>query len=270
MVDKNDSLYREVEEELRRERLAKLWDKYGIFVIGLVALLIASIGGYQLWHNRQATLASDGGALYEKAVQLTTDGKTDEALKAYETLADGGHRGYATLATLQAAGADLKAGKLDEAQAQFDKVANDSTADPLLKNFATLQAAGLRLGKADLPEMKNRLNALAADGNPWRFNARELLGLAAYKSGDIVAATQEFDRVLSDPGAPQGVLARVRVLMGSIMAETLAKVPKPSAETAPAAADVKAGDAAAVKDGGDAKAAAEKAGTDAPAPPAKK
>lgn len=248
MVDKNDSLYREVEEELRRERLAKLWDKYGVYFVGLVALLLAGIGGHQLWQSRQATLAAEGGVLYEQAVKLTTDGKSDEALKAYETLADGGHRGYATLATLQAAGADLKAGKLDEAQAQFDKVASDATADPLLKNFATLQAAGLRLGKADLPEMKNRLNALAADGNPWRFNARELLGLAAYKSGDIVAATQEFDRVLSDPGAPQGVLARVRVLMGSIMAETLAKVPKPAADAAPAASDSKAAADAGTKD----------------------
>jgi hypothetical protein len=225
MVDKNDSLYREVEEELRRERMAKLWDKYGVYVVGLVVLLVAGIGGHQLWQSRQQTLAAEGGGLYESAVRLSTEGKTDEALKAYETLADGGHRGYATLATLQSAGADLKAGKQDEALAQFEKIAKDSTSDPLLKSFATLQAASLRLGKADLPEMQNRLNDLAADGNPWRFSARELLGMAAFKAGDIVAATKEFDRVLSDPLAPQGVAARVRVLMGSIMAQTLAKVP---------------------------------------------
>ena len=236
MVDKNDSLYREVEEELRRERIAKLWDKYGVYVVGLVALLVAGIGGHQLWQGRQQTLAAEGGALYESAARLSTEGKTAEALKAYETLADGGHRGYAALAALQSAGADLKAGKQDEALAQFEKIAKDSTSDPLLKSFATLQAASLRLGKADLPEMQNRLNDLAADGNPWRFSARELLGMAAYKAGDIVAATKEFDRILSDPLAPQGVAARVRVLMGSIMAQTLAKAPAAATGGEPAAA----------------------------------
>jgi hypothetical protein len=235
MVDKNDSLLREVEDELRRERLAKLWDTYGIFIVGLVAVLVASVGGYQLWQGRQQTLALEGGALYDNAQQLAIDGKADEASRAFAALAEGGHRGYASLANLQLAGADVKAGKTDEALAKFDKIANDSTADPLLKSFATLQAASLRLGTADLPEMQNRLNALAADGNPWRFNARELLGLAAYKAGDIVAATKEFDRILSEQGAPQGVAQRVRVLMGSIMAETLAKVPKPGAQVQPEA-----------------------------------
>jgi len=244
MVDKNDSLYREVEEEIRRERMAKLWDKYGVYVVALGALLLAGIGGYQLWQGRQATLANEGGALYNVATRDLAAGKSEEALKMYQTLAEGGHRGYATLALLQEAGADIKAGKPDDAEAKFDKIAKDSTADPLLKNFAALQAASLRLGKADLPEMRNRLNDLAADGNPWRFSARELLGLAAYKAGDIVAATKEFDRILSDTGAPEGVAARVRVLMGTIMAQTLAKVPDPTAAPpAPAAADGKAGEA---------------------------
>lgn len=242
MVEKNDSLLREVEEELRRERMAKLWDKYGVYVVGLIALFVAGIGGYQLWQGRQTTLANEGGALYDSAMRLASEGKTDDALKAYETLSDGGHRGYATLAALQSAGADLKAGKLDEAQTQFETIAKDSTADPLLKNFATLQAASLRLGKADLPEMQNRLNDLAADGNPWRFSARELLGTAAYKAGDIVTATKEFDRILSDQGTPPGVAARVRVLMGTIMAETLAKTPAMSAPPAavPAAPEANA------------------------------
>lgn len=240
MVDNNDSLMREVEAELRKEKAAKLWDKYGVYVVGAVALLLALVGGHQLWQTRQQSLAYDGGALFEQALQLTKDGKAEEAGKSYAALAEGGHRGYATLAALQLAAADLKAGKTDTALAQFEKIASDSTADPMLKNFATLQAASLRLGTADLPEMQNRLNALAVDGNPWRFSARELLGLAAYKAGDIVAATREFDRILSDTGAPSGVAQRVRVLMGTIMAQTLAKVPAPTAPAAEPKADAAA------------------------------
>ena len=41
----------------------------------------------------------------------------------------------------------------------------------------------LRLDSANWTDMQNRLNDLAADGNAWRFSARELLGLAAQKAG---------------------------------------------------------------------------------------
>jgi hypothetical protein len=278
MVDNNDSLLREVEEELRRERLAKLWEKYGFYVVGLVALLVAGVGGYQLWKSRQIALANEGGSLYESAMKLTGEGKLDEAQRAYSALTDGGHRAYAALGALQLAGADLKAGKRDDALVKFDAIAKDSTADPLLKNFATLQAASLRLGQADLPEMQNRLNDLAADGNPWRFHARELLGLAAYKAGDTQAAMQQFDRILGDKGSedevskqlgvaadlgpPQGVAQRVRILMGSLMTEMMAKAASTAPPATPAATDGKSPEA---KGAGDKAGAAPASGSAKPA-----
>lgn len=223
MVDNNDNLMREIQEEVRKEKLAKLWDKYGIFVIGLVAIFVAGIGAFQLYKGRQASLATEGGTLYSQAQDELVDGKTEEALKAFETIENGGHSGYSALAGLQLAGADLKAGKQAEAKKKFDVIANDASADPILRNFAILQSAALDIGKAGLPEIKNRLNTLAEDDNPWRHYAWELLGMAAYENGDVSEATTYFNRVLGAADAPPGVSARVKVLMGTIVSKTLAK-----------------------------------------------
>ena len=75
------------------------------------------------------------------------------------------------------------AGKTAEAVAAFEAIAKESGVDPLLADYAALQAAMLRLDSASWTDMQNRLNGLAADGNAWRFSARELLGLAAQKAG---------------------------------------------------------------------------------------
>lgn len=296
MVDNNDNLMREVQEEVRKEQLAKLWDKYGVYVIGLVAIFVAGIGAYQLYKGRQASLASEGGTLYSQAQDELTDGKTKEALKTFETLENGGHSGYSALAGLQVAGADLKAGKQAEAKKKFDAIANDANADPILRNFATLQSTALDIGSAGLPEIKNRLNTLAQDGNPWRHYAWELLGMAAYEAGDFTEATKQFDRILSDPDAPQGVAARVKVLMGTIVSKTLAKTSPPASPAASASqsegkkeqaagskpdekkAPEKAEASSASDDGKDAKpapagaepAAKEPAASEAPSPDAKK
>ena len=62
MVDQRDSLAREIDEELRREQLLKLWERYGIHLIAAAVLIIAGIGGYKYYEHRRAMAAEAAGA----------------------------------------------------------------------------------------------------------------------------------------------------------------------------------------------------------------
>ena len=101
----------------------------------------------------------------------------------------------------------------------------------------------LRVDVANWTDMQNWLNDLAAEGNPWRFSARELLGLAAYKAGRTREARQEFQRLMSDRTVPQSIAERARIMMGVIaqaeVAKSMPQVPDKPAE-APAKSDDKA------------------------------
>jgi len=233
MVDKNDPLFREVDEELRREQVAKLWEKYGIYVIGAASLIVAFVGGFKFWESRQLSLAEAGGKDYEAAVQLSSSGKSDEATKAFEAITQSGQAGYRALAELTLAGSQLKAGRPQDALAIFEKLAKDPSADSLLAGFAAVQAASLRLGDADFTEMQNRLNPLAGDKSPWRTNARELLGLAAVKAGKLDEARSALSPLLADPLVPETTRERVQRVMAEIAAGEVKSTPAP----APAAAD---------------------------------
>jgi hypothetical protein len=234
MVDKNDALFREVEEELRREQFAKLWERFGVYFIALAVAVVAIVAGTQLWEARRIANANAAGAEYEAASALLTSGKNEEALKAFEAIATNGPRGYGALATLSQAGAYLKLDKRAEALAVFDKLAADTSADPLLANFARLQAAGLRLGEADFTEMENRLKPLTADGSPWRFTARELLGTAALKAGKLDEARNILSPLLADPGLGQAAGERIHRLMAKIATAELAGAPGSAPAAAPA------------------------------------
>ena len=216
MVDKNDTLFREVDEELRRERMEKLWDKYGIYAIGLAAIIVATVGGYKFLDARNRAAAEAGGAQFEQAVALAKAGKTDDAVKAFETLAVSGKPGYATLAELNVAGALVKAGKNGEALAAFEKLAANSGTDPLIAGFAQLQAAGLRLGEADFTEVKNRLTPLVADNSAWKAAATEMLGTAAIKAGKLDEARTTLAPLLADPKLSRTGVERIRTLLATI------------------------------------------------------
>lgn len=242
MADQTDHFVREVQEEMRRERLASVWDRYGIFILAAAVLLILGVASYQYaqYSNRVAREAA--GIEFESAAQLAAQGKEKEALGAFETMIKNAPPGYGTLARLRVAGAFAAKGKRDEAVAAYDAVTKDTSADALLRDYATLQAALLRVDSADWTEMQNRLKDLVSDNNAWRAPARELLGLAAMKAGNRDEARKAFEQILADSAAPPATAQRARILMTILTEAALAKAAEPGD-----AAGAKPGDATATK-----------------------
>ncbi len=246
MVDNNDSLLREVEEELRREQMQKFWERYNGLIIGIALAIIAAVGGYKYWEWQRNSAAETAGSEYMQAMRLTDEKKGEEAAKAFEKIASGGPEGFASLARLQIAGADAKAGKTKEAVAAYEALGRDPAADGLLKSFAQLQAASLRLGEADFTELQNRLTPLVAEGQPFRTSAQELLGLAALKAGKYDEARKQLEPLLIDPAATPSVQERVKIALARIAeAETGSAAGAEPAKAEPVSAPAEAAPAAA-------------------------
>ena len=235
MADNNDSLLREVEEELRREQMQKIWNRYNGLILGGAVLIVLAVAGYKMLEHHRITAAETGGAEFAAAENLSDQKKKDEADKAFKAIADNGPAGYAALAKLQLAGAQVKEGKTADAVATYDSLAKQTGADDLLKSFAQLQAASLRMADADYDEIQNRLTPLVAEGAPFQNSARELLGVAAYKAKKFDDARKYLEPLLVDPNVPGDTQERVKIIMSGI-AGTEVAAKEPPAATPPAAA----------------------------------
>lgn len=247
MVDSNDSFLREVQDEIRREQLKKLWDRFGIFIVAGVVLLLIGVGVYQWNTSSRIAREQKAGATFESATRLASEGKNADALKAFEDIAKGGPAGYAALAQLRVAAEHVKAGKTAEALAAYEALSSKSGVDQLLRDFATLQAAVLRLDQADWTEMKNRLTPLLDEKQAWRAEAREVLGIAALKAGNDEEASKLFEQLLGDRAASTGMSRRVQEMLAVLTDRAAAKTARAGAsatgdkteKAAPAAADAK-------------------------------
>lgn len=223
MANNEDTLIREVEEELRRERMEQLWKQYGSYFLVMALAIIIGVGGFKFYQTRQLAAANTAGAAYEAAANLIQDGKQDDARKALDELIKTGPSGYAALARLKLAGLELGAGEKAKALVQYEALAGAAGADGLLRSFARLQAAALKIGDADFTEVENRLNDLVGESSPWRANARELIALAALKAGKTDTARKALENVMADRTAPADVRERAQIMMGEIVASDLAK-----------------------------------------------
>lgn len=209
--------FREVDEEVRRDRALNLVQKFRIPLIALVVLVIAATAAWRLYDSWRTNRAETAGAAYEAAEQLARDGKSADAATAFQAIVDSGPAGYVQLARFRAA-ATTAAGDPALAVKDYDGLAADATIGPVLQDVARFRAALLRLDAADSKEMDERLAPLTRSAGPLRNSARELLALSALKADDFTAAANWLDMIVVDPQAPDDLRQRAESYLGIVAA----------------------------------------------------
>ena len=210
-------IFQEVDEEVRRERLKKLWDRYGYLIIALCVLIVAGVGGWRGYEYWQAKKAGESGVAYEQAMQLAQAGKHKEADAAFARIAAGGTAGYRVLARLREA-AERAQTDQKAAVAAYDALAEDKNAGQVIEDLAAVRAGLLLVDSAPYAEMQKRLEPLTASGRTFRHTARELLALSAWKAGDLSTARKWTDMMMTDPETPGGTRSRAQILSDLIAA----------------------------------------------------
>jgi hypothetical protein len=210
-------IFNEVDEEIRRERLTKLWQRYGNYLIALCVLAVAAVGawrGYEWWQAKQAARA---GAAFQQAVELAQAGKSQQAEAAFAKVATDGTAGYRVLARLREA-AELAPTDRKAAVKAYDQIAADRDVGQVIRDLASVRAAYLLVDTAPYTELQTRLEPLTADDRTFRHTAREILALSAWKAGNMTAAGKWTDMILADPQTPAGTRSRAEVLSELIAA----------------------------------------------------
>ena len=210
-------IFHEVDEEVRRERLQKLWDRYSFYIIGVAVLIVASIGAWQAYQWWDAKKAAAAGVAFESALSLSDEGKHAEADAAFAKIAAEAPAGYRTLARLRAAG-ELAQTKPADAVKAYDELAADASLGSTLQDLAAVRAGMLMVDTASLAEMQRRLDPVTGPGHAFRHNARELLALSAWRNHDFTAARRYIDMIVADAETPPGTRARADMLSALIAA----------------------------------------------------
>ncbi len=241
----DDSFFREVSEELRQDRVKAIWTRFGTYILAAVILVVVITAAVVGWDRYQTAQANASGDAYLAALQLARDGKPNEAITALDALAADSYGAYPDLARMSIGGVYQAQGKFDEAVAAFDKVAADAGAPDALRDMAAVRAAYVLVDHGALSDVRSRVERLTGDSEALRFPAREAVALAAWKAEDTETATTLFQQLVDDPGAPNGIISRARLMLdliaagkpmpeGTVMPEEIGTATGPATDAAPA------------------------------------
>ena len=209
-------IFREVDEELRQDKLRALWKKHGLSIIIFAAAIVVGVAGmrgYQAWDRSQA---GADGARFSRAIELLREGEREEGRAILAELAADSYANYPVMARMREAAAFAEAGERDAAVAAYDAVAGDGGVDQMLRDVARVRAALILVDSAAPDEIQDRLGDLAESEGSWHHSARELIALSLYRAGDHAAADAEYDRIMADPAAPVGLRGRAEMMRALI------------------------------------------------------
>lgn len=210
-------IFREVDEEVRREKAADLWKRYRTPLFITAFLIVAATGAWRYYEDSRVKMAEAANQRFQTAAALARQGKRDEAIAEFDAIANAAPKGYAALARLRAA-EERSASDKAKALAALDTIAEDKSVDKLTQEVARLRAALLVLEDGDPAKMELRLGALAASNGPFRFSAQEWLALDALEGGDFDEAARVFDLLVTDRDAPQSMRQRAAAYQGLLRA----------------------------------------------------
>lgn len=206
-MSNTDSFIDEVAEEVRRERLFRLYRRYGWIV---VLVIVAIVGAAAVYEWQKASRRADARA-FGDAVLAALDAPDAPARRAaLAGIAAGGPEQAALLALLvsDAGVATGEDGDRAAALAALDAVAGDATLDPMWRDLAVLRRVSAAGEAMTADDRRAALQPLTAPGRPYRPLAQEQVALLDLAVGDHTAALAAFRALVDDQEATEALRRR--------------------------------------------------------------
>src|SRR5690606_6997902 len=97
-------------------------------------------------------------------------------------------------------------------------ISKDASLPPAMRDAARLRAAYLLVDTGTYEQVSAEAEQLAVPANGLRHSAREVLGLSAYKAGDMAKASTWFQQIVEDGETPRNLANRAQMLLDVITA----------------------------------------------------
>jgi hypothetical protein len=209
-------IFREIDEELRRENFGKLWERYGQYLVGLAIVIVVATGAVVGWREYQARTQRAESVRYAAAMELAQKNELARAADDFAALARDSGGGQAALARLQEAALRARAGDEKAAIATYKTIAQDGTIDTVYRDLATLLAALHGLASSEPKAIIDEVAGLTNTTNPWHASALEITALAHLRAGEREKAHEIYKGLADDLAAPQGLRARAAEMSAAL------------------------------------------------------
>ncbi len=200
-------IFDEVNEDLKRDQMQKLWSRLGKYVILVVSIVVLGVGGRQGYTTWQDHKAATAATAYHNALGA---GDLKTALTAE---LDQLSSGYSMLAKFRIAAAQALAEDYAAAEESYLALSTDPTVKQLYQQAAILLSVMNAPMNRSADELATRLAVLESQAGPWQAMALEQAASLALRGGDRKTAVTKYTTLAGLPDTPPGVRQRASQML---------------------------------------------------------
>ena len=223
--DSTETFIREVDENLRRDQAQEFAKTYGGWLIGGLILLVAAIGGYLYWQNRQQEQAAVQSEELAKIITDIGQGNLAAVPAQLDTMAAKGNDAYRASALLTRAALAIQQRDMKLAAAKYRELADDDGLPQPYRDAALVRGTAIEFDTIKPEEVVARLQPLTKPGNPWFGSAGEMTAMALLKQNRKSEAGRLFAQIAADKAVPESIRARAVQIAGTLGVDASASLP---------------------------------------------
>jgi hypothetical protein len=231
--DPAESFVREVDENLRRDQLRDMAKSHGKWIIAGIVLLLAAVGGYLYWQDRQKQQVAEQSEVLSGAIDKIGEGNVKAATSDLEPLSNASNDVVRASSELARAALALRQNDRKTALDIYKRIAADEGMPQPYRDLATVRGTMVEYDQLKPDEIISRLSPLAEPGKPFFGTAGEMVALARLAKGDRNGAGLMFAQIAGDRQVPESIRSRAIQFAGSLGVDATAALPaEPAANPA--------------------------------------
>ena len=180
---------RQIDEDLRKDKLNKLWKNYGLYIIVLIITIIVAVTGYQI---KVSSDKSSNQKLVETFLATSNNEDIENVLNNFDTIINSNNNYLSGLAELKKSNLLIKNGNYEEGLFVLKKVINNKKYDPVINDLATYLLLMLLLEDLNDNEFSTYLSKDKIETSKLKFLFMEIKAIRNLILGDFEQAKKEF------------------------------------------------------------------------------
>ena len=230
MPPTSEAFVQEVDDELRRDQLARFWKQWGRWLVGAVLLGLAAFAAFLYWEHQQGVKSGEESEMLAQALQSLGSGDIAKAEQNFATLAKSSNDGHRGAAKIAQAGLKLQKGDENGAVAAFGLVAADTTLPKPYRDLALIRQTVAQFDTMKPDDVVSRLKPLAVTGNPWFGSAGELVAVSYMNMKKPDLAGKLFAAIGKDETVPETIRSRAVQMAGVLGVDAVDTAAKDKAQ----------------------------------------
>ena len=204
-------IFQEIDEDLRQDKVARLWKAYGKYLVALAVFIILVIASYRFIEHKNEKNREQTSELYELASET---GRSGDKKAAIELLSDemfDENIGYSIISKLKKAALAKSNNDLEGTEIVLKEIITNKDIPLYLRDLARL-----KLFASDSDNNSSQLEVLIEEEGPCKFLALELKGGIQLEGGNLKEARSIFKELTDDSNTPNNLRRRASEILKAL------------------------------------------------------